>query len=118
MLQPTRQPEILEADLAPLMLELANWGIRDCNELTWITPPPAGAVNQAKELLHELDAIEDNKITARGKEMLKLPTHPRIAHMLLSTSSLSPLLKERGVPEGQSEVTLATDIVWMSSLYS
>ena len=48
-LQDQRKPEILEADLAPLMLELAQWGVRDVNELTWMTPPPLGAVNQARE---------------------------------------------------------------------
>lgn len=83
-LQPNRQPEILEADLASLVLELANWGVTNLNELTWITPPPPGAVAQARELLHNLEALEENKITPRGKEMLKLPTHPRIAHMLLA----------------------------------
>ncbi|HRF32233.1 MAG TPA: ATP-dependent helicase HrpB [Cyclobacteriaceae bacterium] len=83
-LQPNRQPEILEADLASLMLELANWGVNNLNELLWITTPPPGAVSQARELLHNLEAVEENKITTRGKEMLKLPTHPRIAHMLLA----------------------------------
>lgn len=78
-----RKPEILEADLAPLMLELSQWGIRHVEELTWITSPPPGAVSQALELLKELGAIRDNSITKRGREMLGLPTHPRIAHMLL-----------------------------------
>jgi len=90
-LQPTRQPEILEADLAPLMLELANWGIRNVMELAWITIPPSGAVSQATELLQELGATEGNVITTRGREMLKLPTHPRIAHMLLEGSDLTAL---------------------------
>ncbi len=102
MLQPSRQPEILEADLASLMLELANWGIQNLNELTWITTPPEGAVKQARELLHNLEALENNKITTRGKEMLKLPTHPRIAHMLLSPLSLG-----RGAG---GEGALSTDI--------
>ncbi len=93
-----RKPEILEADLAPLMLELSQWGIKNVNELTWITPPAAGAVNQAKELLLQLDAIDSNGvITQRGKEMLRLPTHPRIAHLLLT-----PIKRE--------EVSLATDV--------
>jgi ATP-dependent helicase HrpB len=87
-LQANRQPEILEADLASLILELANWGVYDLNELTWITPPPPGAISQARELLHNLEALEENKITTKGKAMLKLPTHPRIAHMLLSPLSL------------------------------
>ena len=101
-LQPTRQPEILEADLTPLMLELSNWGISDTNELNWITSPPAGAVSQAKELLHQLGALNEDRITSRGKEMLRLPTHPRIAHMLLSAdesqalaTDIAALLEER-----------------------
>jgi ATP-dependent helicase HrpB len=78
-----RTPEILEADLAPLALELAQWGIDNINELTWITPPPAGALSQARELLEMLEAMDNGKITERGRKMLQLPTHPRIAHMLL-----------------------------------
>lgn len=90
-----RSPEILEADLTPLMLELSQWGVKDIHELTWVTSPPAGAVNQAKELLEQLDAIENGRITERGKQMLQLPTHPRIAHMLL---------------EAKQKIALATDI--------
>lgn len=85
-LVPQRTPEILEADLSPLLLELAAWGVRDVNELMWITLPPNGAVSQAKDLLQQLEALEDNHITVRGKEMASLPTHPRIAHMLLESS--------------------------------
>lgn len=100
-LQPSRQPEIMEADLSSLVLELAQWGVQELNQLSWITSPPPGAVNQAKELLHELEALEENKITARGKEMLRLPTHPRLAHMLLSTegkalaTDIAAILEER-----------------------
>ncbi len=88
-----RTPEIMEADLAPALLELAQWGIKDINDLAWITLPPAGAVSQAKELLQELGALENNTITKTGKELLALPTHPRIAHMLLQSkaSNLLPL---------------------------
>lgn len=78
-----RNPEILDADLASLMLELAQWNIQDINDLKWITLPPAGAVNQAVALLEALGAIENLTITERGREILRLPTHPRIAHMLL-----------------------------------
>jgi len=100
-LQPARKPEILEADLTSLVLELAQWGVDDVNQLNWITNPPVGSVNQARELLHELDALDQNKITLRGKEMLRLPTHPRIAHMLLATDNkalaadVAALLEER-----------------------
>ncbi len=81
-----RKPEILEADLAPLILELSQWGIKNINELLWLTPPPSAAVSQAKELLTQLGAIQNNKITARGKEMLQMPTHPRLAHMLIEAA--------------------------------
>ena len=107
-LQPMRQPEILEADLAPLLLDLANWGIEDTKDLSWITPPPAGAVSQAKEILRQLGALHENKITPRGKEMLRLPTHPRIAHMLLEASAFD--LFQRNQQNSNSFLALATDI--------
>jgi len=81
-LVPQRKPEILEADLAPLVLELRHWGTSDPKDLVWITPPPTGAVSQAIELLKKLDAIDEVGITMRGKSMVRFPTHPRIAHML------------------------------------
>ncbi len=114
-LQPTRQPEILEADLAPLILELANWGIEDLGELSWITSPPAGAVNQARELLLQLGALQENKITARGREMLRLPTHPRLAHMLLEAAAMdignfNEQEKRRTISQTDTLLTLAADI--------
>lgn len=93
-----RKPEILEADLAPLVLELYQWGTTDPTELTWVSPPPAGAVSQAKQLLLQLEAIDDKGITDKGRQMVRFPTHPRIAHML-SLESHSP-----------AEVSLACDI--------
>lgn len=78
-----RKPEILAADLAPLTLELAAWGVTDMAGLDWPTAPPPGALAQALELLAQLGALEAGRITARGKAMLRLPTHPRLAHMLL-----------------------------------
>jgi ATP-dependent helicase HrpB len=106
-LQPARQPEILEADLAPLLLELANWGIADASELFWITSPPAGALNQAREILEQLGALKGNKITARGKEMLRLPTHPRIAHMLLEAAALDAI---NSSSQKNYLLALATDV--------
>ena len=83
-LQSSRRAEILDADLAPLLLSAYRWGIRDINSLTWITPPPAQAVEQGRGLLKFLDAINEDGITAHGKNLLELPAHPRIAHMLLA----------------------------------
>lgn len=82
-LQEHRIPEIEEADLCNLVLELAQWGINNVNQLQWLTPPPAAAVAQAKDALEDIGAIENGKITAHGKELQQLPCHPRIAHMLL-----------------------------------
>ncbi len=82
-LQEHRRPEILEADLSALLLELAQWGIDDAGSLFWLNPPPNAALSYASEILHELEALENRKITAHGKAMNALPCHPRIAHMLL-----------------------------------
>lgn len=91
-LLPARTPEIMDADLSTLMLELAHWGVKDVAELDWITPPPAGAVSQASVLLHQLGALHDNAITDRGKAMVRLPTHPRLAHMLTKAEGDEKLL--------------------------
>lgn len=77
-------PEILEADLAPLALELAAWGTRDVVALPWLTPPPAAALATARDLLQDLGALDDGgAITAHGRAMTTLGQHPRLAHMLL-----------------------------------
>lgn len=118
-LVPARTPEILEADLAPLMLELAQWGVKDPSSLTWLTPPPSGPVNQARELLQQLGALEDGAITDRGREMLRLPTHPRMAHLLLEgkkeglaalASDIAALLEERDPLEREAGVNIATRV--------
>ncbi|OSM04043.1 putative ATP-dependent helicase HrpB [Magnetofaba australis IT-1] len=78
-------PEMLEADLAPLLLELALWGAPDPQQLPWLTPPPEGACAQARDLLVRLDAIDDaGRITEIGRRMAELPLHPRLAHMILT----------------------------------
>jgi ATP-dependent helicase HrpB len=84
-----RPPEMLDADLAPLMLELALWGTSDPAELSWLTPPPTGTVMQARELLNRLGALDvTGHITPHGKRMAELPLHPRLAHMLLKAGPL------------------------------
>lgn len=82
-LQEHRIPEILEADLCNLVLELAQWGIKDALDLQWLSPPPFAAVSQAKEALENIGAITDGKITSHGKALQQLPCHPRIAHLLI-----------------------------------
>jgi ATP-dependent helicase HrpB len=127
---PHRKPEILEADLAPMVLELANWGTSDIAQMSWLTPPPAPAISQSRELLRLLGALEGNKITARGKEMLRLPTHPRIAHLLLEGKSwgllalatdLAAMLEERDplLKEAGADIVLRIEILrkWRKKEY-
>lgn len=75
-------PEIEAADLAPLALELAQWGSDD---LSFLTPPPAGTLTEARRLLVSLGALNaTGQITAHGRAIAALPLHPRLAHMLLT----------------------------------
>jgi ATP-dependent helicase HrpB len=86
-LLPHAPPEIVNADLAPLALELAGWGTRDPNELAWLTAPPPGALAQARELLRSLGALDkDAKATPHGRQMLGIAAHPRLAHLLLGAN--------------------------------
>ena len=85
-----RKPEIEEADLAPMVLDTAAFGESDAEALPWLTMPPRAGVFKAKELLAALGAIDENgNITPIGKRMATLPCHPRIARMILATTSLT-----------------------------
>ncbi len=77
-------PEILEADLTSLALELALWGVKNPERLKWLDLPPKAALSHAGELLRLLEAIDEKgNVTDYGKKMAALPLHPRLAHMLL-----------------------------------
>lgn len=82
-----RIPEIMEADLCSLVLELSKWGTNDISQLCWLTPPPKNQLQQAYDTLHQIGALENNKITGHGQQIHKLACHPRIAHMLLLAES-------------------------------
>ncbi|MFC1749116.1 ATP-dependent helicase HrpB [Pseudomonadota bacterium] len=83
-LVPFATAEIESADLAPLALELAQWGVKAPEELAWLTLPPKGAYAQALELLRRLGAVDASAcITEHGRKMAALPMHPRLAHMIL-----------------------------------
>ncbi len=109
-----RPPEILEADLAPLLLDLAQWGTQDPLGLSWLTPPPAAAIAQAKDLLVRLGAFtSDGHLTDHGRHMTELPVHPRLAHMLLEAvprgladqaCELAALLSERDILHGPRDL--------------
>lgn len=109
-LAPFGTPEILEADLAPLALELARWGTADPAALSWLDPPPAPALAQSRALLRSLGAIDAaGRITPHGGEMAALGVHPRLAHMMLIgrrwgsarlACRIAALLGERDIVKG------------------
>ena len=91
-LAPFTSPEIVEADLAPLALDLANWGARDASELCWLDAPPAAMLASARDLLARLGALDaTGRITQHGRQMARLSVHPRLAHMLLRAADLGVL---------------------------
>ncbi|MCW5737198.1 MAG: ATP-dependent helicase HrpB, partial [Enhydrobacter sp.] len=88
-LLPFTPPEILDADLAPLALELAAWGVNDASALPWLTSPPSAALATGRELLLDLGAIEaTGAITQHGRAMVRLGQHPRLAHLVLKGRDL------------------------------
>lgn len=116
-LAPRSVPEIMEADLSPLLLELAVWGVGDPAELAWLDQPPIPALQQAKELLAQLGTLDADSgaITAHGKRMSEHGVHPRIAHMLLKALTLglgaiacelAVLLSERDIVKGRADADI------------
>ncbi len=80
-------PEILEADLAPLVLEAAAWGAVSAFDLAWMTPPPEAHVRKAAGILAELGLVTDGAITGEGVRAARLGLHPRMARMVLRAVS-------------------------------
>ena len=111
-LAPFSSAEIVEADLTPLALELASWGVRDPAALRWLDPPPAAMLASARDLLERLGALDGaGRITPHGREMARAGVHPRLAHMLLKAretgslplaAELAALLSERDLLRGAS----------------
>ena len=85
---PVRVPEILEADLAPTVLDIAAWGESHPERLPWLTPPPAVSLIHARELLQNLNALDaGGGIAPHGRALAALPCHPRVAQMLLKADT-------------------------------
>ncbi len=78
------RPEILEADLCPLVLSCVSWGARRIEDLPWLTPPEKSAWEVAVQLLQSLGALDGGGLlTEKGRRMASLPMHPRLANMCL-----------------------------------
>jgi ATP-dependent helicase HrpB len=102
---PFDPPEICITDLSSLVLDLATWGVKDPSRLAWLDPPPQGAWEEARSLLVDLDALDDDgKATPTGRTMARFPLHPRLGRMFLRAvdsghlrlgADLAALLSER-----------------------
>ena len=100
-------PEMLEADLSGLALDLARWGAADPTALAFLDPPPAAAFKEARSLLQRLEALDDKGVlTAHGRALAEMPLPPRLAHMVLKAAAsgqagraarIAALVTERGL---------------------
>ena len=116
-------PEILQADLAPMALQLLSWGVDDGRELRWLDSPPAAPFAQALLVLERCRAISRNEtgcaqLTPHGMRLAQMPMHPRLAHMLLvgcdiqakeTGCLLAAILSERN-PLGEQGVDIGTTV--------
>jgi len=101
------RPEILDADLPGLLLDLATWGVRDTAALRWLDPPPGPAVTEARKLLQSIGALDaDGAVTAEGRAIARVAAPPRIARMVVEAArrgaaqrggEVATLLVERGL---------------------
>ncbi len=113
-LPPFDPPEILESDLAPLVLDCALWGEGDPAKLRWLDVPPAASLNEARKALLALEAIDDEgRITEHGKRLSALPLPPHLAHMVVAAkgnseraAKLALVLQERALGGGGEDLEL------------
>ncbi|MBJ7412329.1 MAG: ATP-dependent helicase HrpB, partial [Phenylobacterium sp.] len=101
------EPEILDADLSGLALDLARWGAKDASGLAFLDPPPAAAFAEARALLRRLEALDEGGVlTAHGRALAEFPLAPRLAHMVLKAAEtgqalraarIAALITERGL---------------------
>jgi ATP-dependent helicase HrpB len=101
------RPEILAADLSPMLLDLAQWGAADPGKLAFLDPPPSAALSEAKALLTELRAVDaQGRITDEGRKLRRLPLPPRLARMVVDAAAegagqraadIAAIVSERGL---------------------
>jgi ATP-dependent helicase HrpB len=110
-------PEILTADLSRFALELASWGATP-ESLPLLDAPPAATWRYARDLLAALEAIDrDGRITAHGRAVAKLPTAPRLAHMLLAAKQHGTAAEAAWIAAILDERETATDLAQIVESY-
>ncbi len=79
------EPEILRSSLASVILRMKSLRLADVETFPFIEPPPGRAIADGYQLLQELGAIDDdNRLTAVGRQLGKLPLDPRVGRMILA----------------------------------
>ncbi len=79
-------PEIQKIDLSGALLSLLEWGGCPLEEFPWVEPPAPASLARAKNTLLSLGAIKEERLTALGSRMAKIPMDPRLARMLLEAA--------------------------------
>ena len=113
------RPEILSADLSSLVLDLAHWGTNDPSTLAFLDPPPLPALNEARALLSELNALnESGRILPEGNSLRALALPPRLARMIVDSNRLgaaeeaamiAAVLTERGLGGDSADLDTRLD---------
>lgn len=89
-------PEVLRVDLSGVLLQLMAWGEPRPADFPWLTPPPSHHIEQALDLLEQLEAIQQGQLTERGRLMAQIPIAPRLASFLLEADRYG-VLREAGL---------------------
>ena len=86
------KPDVLTSDISSLLLESKQWGV-DINQLALLDLPSVAQQHQGNELLFMLEAVDQNqRITPLGKQLLRLGTDIRWAHMIIKAKELEATL--------------------------
>lgn len=108
-------PEILDADLSGLALDMARWGAKSADDLAFLDPPPRAALSEAQALLQRLEAVDAaGVLTRHGEALADMPLPPRLAHMVLRAAEhgqatraarIAALVTERGIGGREAHLT-------------
>jgi ATP-dependent helicase HrpB len=110
--------EIQQADLLPMLIESARWGVRQLNKLPLVELPIERKEVLAWQELKALSIVDsNNRLTIHGQQVAALACHPRFAHMVITAKHiekkynvkhllalaclLSALLEERDIFKGE-----------------
>lgn len=108
-------PEILDADLSGLALDMARWGAKSADDLAFLDPPPRAALAEAQALLRRLEAVDAHGVlTPHGEALADMPLPPRLAHMVLRAADhgqadraarIAAVITERGIGGREAHLT-------------